>query len=114
LSSRLRQGFDLAEIIEEMAILGRTVCRVSDTMPDRPSAQDVERFFTELTGASTAVADMFRKHMAEDEQAEKRYGRLLQQIASEGLTKDAPPFRQRLQEVLELIMDAMSAQVATL
>src|SRR5438477_5316646 len=69
LSTRLRQGFDLAEIIDEIAILGRVVSRMWETAPveRRPGALDIQRFFGELTSASTLVADVFRDHMAKDE-----------------------------------------------
>src|SRR5438093_5975979 len=116
LSTRLRQGFDLAEIIDEIAILGHIVARVWETAPieQRPDALDIQRFFGELNSASTLVADMFREHMAKDEQTEKRYKRLLQLIASEALGIGEEPFQNRLRDVLELIMEAMNAHVAFL
>src|SRR5690242_15328283 len=79
-SARIRQGFDLAEIIEEIAILGRVVSQMweTDRAEQRPHREDIQRFFGELNAASTIVADVFREHMLEDEQTEKRYARLLQ------------------------------------
>lgn len=116
LSTRLRQGFDLAEIIDEIAILGHVVSRTWEAAPleQRPAALDIQRFFGVLNAASTLVADMFREHMAKDEQTEKRYTRLLQLVASEALEVGEQPFRNRLRDVLELIMEAMDAQVAVL
>jgi signal transduction histidine kinase len=116
LSTRLRQGFDLAEIIDEIAILGHIVARVWETAPieQRPDALDIQRFFGELSSASTLIADMFREHMAKDEQTEKRYTRLLQLIANEALGIGEQPLQNRLKDVLELIMEAMNAQVAVL
>jgi len=116
LSTRLRQGFDLAEIIDEITILGCVVSRMWETAPieQRPDAVDIQRFFGELNAASTLVADMFREHMAKDEQTEKRYSRLLQLVASEALGVGEQPFQNRLRDVLELIMEAMEAQVAVL
>ena len=115
-STRLRQGFDLAEIIEEIAILGRVVSRMWETAPieQRPDPLDIQRFFAELSSASTLVADMFREHMEKDEQTEKRYTRLLQLVASEALRMGEQPFQDRLKDVLELIMEAMDARVAAL
>jgi signal transduction histidine kinase/CheY-like chemotaxis protein len=115
LSTRLRQGFDLAEIVDEIAILGRVVSRIWETasIEQRPAALDIQRFFGELNAASTLVADMFREHMVKDEQTEKRYARLLQLVASEALGT-GEPFQNRIKEVLELIMEAMDAQVAVL
>ena len=116
LSTRIRQGFDLAEIIEEIAILGRVVSSMWANIPVRqwPDASEVERFFAELTAASTACADIFREHMLEDEQKEKRYARLLQQIAAEALAKDQQPLVQWIKDALRLIMEAMDAEAATL
>jgi len=116
LSTRIRQGFDLAEIIEEIAILGRVVARIWEAGPaeEWPSAGDIERFFAELSAASTAAADIFREHMLEDEQTEKRYARLLQQIATEALTRNGKPLQEWIKDALQLIMEAMDAQAATL
>jgi signal transduction histidine kinase/CheY-like chemotaxis protein len=116
LSSRLRQGFDLAEIIDEIAILGNVVSRMWQAAPaaQRPDMVGIQRFFGELNAASTLVADMFRDHMGKDEQTEKRYARLLQLLASEAMRVGEEPFQNRLREVLELIMEAMDAQVAVL
>ncbi|PYR97243.1 MAG: histidine kinase [Acidobacteria bacterium] len=116
LSTRLRQGFDLAEIIDEIAILGHIVTRMWETAPieQHPDALDIQRFFAELSSASILVAEMFREHMAKDQQTEKRYTRLLQLIASEALRIGEQPFQDRLKDVLELIMEAMNAQVAIL
>ncbi len=95
LSARLRQGFDLAEIIDEITILGHVVSRMWETSPigERPDALDIQRFFGELNTASTLVADMFREHMAKDEQTEKRYTRLLQLVASEAMGSANNPFK---------------------
>src|SRR5262245_13213530 len=115
LSSRIRLGFDLAEIIEEFAILGRVISGIWENGDGKPEdAGEVQRFFRELNAASTAAAKIFWRHMSEDEQSDKRYTRLLQQIANEALAKGGQPFQERLDDVLELIMEAMNAQAATL
>jgi signal transduction histidine kinase len=116
LASRLRQGFDLAEIVEELAILGRVVARQGEAVsPEaRPTTEEIDLLFAELNAAATLIADMFREHMRKDEQGEKRYMRLLQQIASSALESGAHPLRKRLREVIELIMEAMDAQSAAL
>jgi signal transduction histidine kinase/DNA-binding response OmpR family regulator len=116
LSARIRQGFDLPEIIEEIAILGRVVSSMWAKAPvgQWPDAAEVERFFGELNAASTAAADIFREHMSEDEQKEKRYARLLLQVATEALGKDQPPLQQWIKDALQLIMEAMDAEAATL
>src|SRR5881296_4540128 len=116
LSARLRQGFDLAEIIEEISLLGHCIARTwLVARPEhRPKAEDAERLFAELSKASAAVADMFREHLLNDEQSEKRYVRLLEAIAKEALDAGAPQFRERLEDALKVIMESMNAQSAAI
>ena len=116
LSARLRQGFDLAEIIEELALLGRCIARMWLAAPaeNRPQIEDAELLFSELHTASTAIAEMFREHMLNDEQSEKRYLRLLESIADEALAPGAPQFDKRLEDALGMIVQAMNAQSAAL
>ncbi len=116
LSARLRQGFDLAEIIEELALLGRCIAKMWLTAPaeNRPQIEEAELLFSELHTASTAIAEMFREHMLNDEQSEKRYLRLLESIAGEALAPGAPLFHKRLEDALEMIVQAMNAQSAAL
>jgi signal transduction histidine kinase len=117
LSSRLRQGFVLNEIVTEFAILGRCVSSVLDGEParDRPAAGAVARMFCELHAAVAAVTRIFNEHMLEDQQREKRYSQLLQRIASEsmGAPERAPP-RRLFDEALTVVMAAMGAQTAAL
>jgi signal transduction histidine kinase len=115
-SSRLRHGFQLAEVVEEFAILGRCVTRVWNrgSLTEAPPTAEVESFFEELNRTSVAVTDIFTRHMMEDEQTEKRYIGLIQAIANEALQADRPAFRERLNDVLELIAGAMAASSAAL
>ena len=101
LSTRLRQGFDLAEIIDEIEILGHVVSRTWEAAPieQGPAAIDIQRFFGELNAASILIAEMFREHMAKDQQTEKRYTRLLEHVASEALRVGEQPFQNRLRDV---------------
>ncbi|MCP3165780.1 sensor histidine kinase [Myxococcus qinghaiensis] len=115
-ATRLRQGFHVAEVIEEFMLLGRCISSMWATAPreERPDVADVEQLFTELHGASQAVIELFSEHMREDEQTEKRYLRLIQKVATESLKVDATSLRGRLTEVLELVMEALGAQAALL
>lgn len=115
LASRLREGFDLAEILAEFVLLERCIVAMWSPLPpdQRPSAEDIDRLHVHVQTAITDVSDMFRRHMLEDEQSEKRYLRLLQGIASDALHEDARPLRERLREILDVIMEAMGAQAAT-
>ncbi len=114
LSTRLRQGFDLAEIVAELVLLGRCIAKVWQSLPESqwPQAREIERLNAQLQVAITDVTGTFRRHMLDDEQSEKRYLRLLQTIASEALENQAPPLRERLREVMDLVKEAMGAQCA--
>ncbi|MGE6759786.1 ATP-binding protein [Corallococcus interemptor] len=115
-SARLRQGFDVAEVVEEFAILGRCITQTWATAPpgEQPDGHDVERLFTELHVAMETVADLFHTHLLEEEQTEKRYLRLLQKVASEALKLDEPNSRGQLNELLEIILEAMGARSCAL
>ncbi|TQF11609.1 GAF domain-containing sensor histidine kinase [Myxococcus llanfairpwllgwyngyllgogerychwyrndrobwllllantysiliogogogochensis] len=111
-AARLRQGFHVAEVVEEFALLGRCISMMWSTAPReaRPDVVEVEQLFIELHGASAAVIELFSEHMRDDEQTEKRYLRLIQNVASEALEVDAASLRERLVEVLELVMEGLGAQ----
>src|SRR6185312_2110992 len=116
LSARLRQGFELAEIVEEFALLGRCVAMVwsQDGGPAPPHHLEIERLFQELHLTSVGLTELFTRHMLEDEQTEKRYQRLIQSVAREALASGAPGLQERLPDVLALVMDAMGAHTAAL
>jgi signal transduction histidine kinase len=111
---RLRQGFDLSEIVADLALLERSIVGTWSRLPPdrRPSAGDVDRLHVHIRLAMSEVTDTFHRHMVEDEQSEKRYLRLLQAIASRALHGQTGPLRDRLSEVLEVVMEAMGAQCA--
>jgi signal transduction histidine kinase len=114
LSTRLRQGFDLAEILAEFVVLERCIAAAWSTLAtdQQPSAIDVERLHAHFQTATTDVSETFRRHMLEDEQSEKRYLRLLQGIASNSLRDDAKPLGERLHELLAILVEAMHANCA--
>ncbi len=116
LSSRLRQGFPLAEIVEEFALIGRCIAAMwsSGRRVEPPDHAEVERLFGELHLTSVAVAEMFTRHMLDDEQAEKQFLRLIQDVASDALQERAPPLQERLKDVLALVLEAMGARCAAL
>jgi signal transduction histidine kinase len=117
LASRIRQGFSVEEIVDELLLLGRCVARISEgerEAEETGDPGDLERLWAELNRAGAAVSDMFTKHMAEDEQEEKRYARLLRGLASAALRKGAEPLSARLNEALALIMDGVGANSAAL
>lgn len=113
LSTRLRQGYDLAEIVSELVALGRSITQAwTDGPGDRPAIADLELVHDELHVSIADATVIFRHHMLEDEQSEKRALRRIQAIASEALHDPVRPLRDRLRDVLEVIMGAMGAQCA--
>jgi signal transduction histidine kinase len=114
LSSRIRQGFDLGEIIHEFVLLGRCIAKEWQSLPEDqwPSPADIERLHSQIQLGITEVTRTFYRHMLEDEQSEKRYVRQLQAIASDALLDLARPLRDRLRDVLDVVMEAMGAQCA--
>lgn len=115
-SARLRQGFNVGEVVEEFALLGRCISRIWSASPpeEQPGVLDVGLLFAELHASMELATDLFSKHLLEDEQTEKRYQRLLQKVASESLGLKGPSTQDELKELLEVIVDAMGAQSAAL
>jgi signal transduction histidine kinase len=118
LSHRLRDGFELNEIVFEFALLARCISMAIESTPSRehPPAAEVARALSELHLTTLGAAKIFREQLLEDEQREKRYARLISNLAADALSAapDALPLRERLHEVVELIMEAMSARTASL
>jgi len=115
-STRLRQGYLATEIAEEFALLGRCIADVWAAAPpgERPDPADVDRLRDELHRVSARIVEMFASHMREDEQTEKRYLRMLQDVATDALHRGTAAFRARLPEVLELVMEATGTQGAAI
>lgn len=115
-ASRLRQGFVVAEIVEEFAILGHCISRIWALAPpqEQPELTSIAGLYHELHLASAAAVEMFNRHMLEDEQTEKRYLRLIQGVASEALHGDGEIFTLRLGEVLKLLLESVDAQSVAL
>jgi signal transduction histidine kinase len=117
LATRIRQGYSVEEIVDELLLLGRCVRQLSDDEPradGKVDGTDFERLSAELNRTAAAVSAMFRKHMEEDEQDEKRYARLLRGLARAALTHGAVPLRAKLDEALALIMEGVGANSAAL
>lgn len=114
LATRIRQGFDLSEVISEFHVLERSIVRVWGDLAeqDKPTHADIERMRERVQDATFQVTDEFFHHMLEEEQSEKRYLRLLQDIASEALHDDRRLLPERLRDVLDVVAEAMSARGA--
>jgi signal transduction histidine kinase len=115
-ATRLRQGFHLAEIVDEIALLGRCIVERCFALPsdERPTADEIDQLHTELHRVATSLTEMFDAHMREDEQTEKRYLRLLRDVANAGFHSGSTALRAALGNVLDLVMDAMDAQSAAI
>jgi signal transduction histidine kinase len=115
-STRLRQGFQLAEIVDEFVLLGRCIVERCFALPEsiRPLATEIDDLHEKLHQASATVVAMFDAHMREDEQTDKRYVRLLQGVASAALRAGTSALTESLRDILGLVMDAMDAQSAAI
>lgn len=115
-ASRIRLGFQVEEVVDEFLLVGTCTRRLwEEARPDDvPRPDDAERLWTELNRAAAAVTASFAKHMAEDEQIEKRYRRRLQMLASATFQPGAMPLRSRLKDVIDVIIEAMQASSAAL
>jgi signal transduction histidine kinase len=114
-STRLRHGYDLAEMVEELASLGRCIATSWNGGPPerQPSAGEVAQLFSELAWMTAVVIEMFTRHMLEDEQADKRHVRALELAARRALESDSGG-NTPVDKLVELAMDAMGADAASL
>lgn len=115
-ASRLRMGFTAGEVVEEFAVLGRCIAKqwAHTSLQARPPVADIKGLFAQLHGAATTVADLYTQHLLQDEQTEKRYLREIQSIASACLADDGVPLPSRFRPVLDLVREALSADVTAL
>jgi signal transduction histidine kinase len=113
-STRLRQGYELADMVEEVQLLGRSIVSVAASAAEAgPSAEEMTELFGELGRMKTVVIETFMRHMLEDEQAEKRHLRLLESALRGGLRDDSSR-ELLLSELLALAREAMGAAAASL
>jgi signal transduction histidine kinase len=115
LVARLRQGFDLGEIMDEFALLGRCIAALWAAEPadGRPDPVGIERFYAELHNASTRAADVFQRHMLEDEQLQKRLARRLDDLGVRWMRSEVDE-EDGCAAVLDILLDATGAAAATI
>lgn len=116
LASRLRQGFEIADIVEEFGLLGRCITRIWAECPEgeRPAPADLDRTLAELQTTTCVLVHMYREHVGRDDQREKRYLRRLQRVVLRDLAGEEAPASTWAPDVLELVLRAMAADVALL
>ena len=115
-ATRLRQGFQLVEILDEFALLARCVVDSCFELreDERPATAEIDELHANLYRASAAVVGLFEAHMREDEQTEKRYARLLQDLATAAVASGTCALPHVLCDVADLVADAMSAPAAAI
>jgi hypothetical protein len=113
-ANRLRQGFVLNDILTEYGVLGRSIVRRAGAAAP---ASEHQRLLAELRLAYSAVTTVFNEHMLEDEQVEKHYRRLIDDVANDAAAAPStgtPPLSERAHQMLELVMAAVGADTADL
>jgi len=117
-SHRLRQGFELSEVVVEFSMLATVIGEAIDAVAaaERPTARDITALFQELHAATSTVTHIYSEHLLEDEQLEKRYARLIQDVVTEAIHagNGGLPMRDRLRDILALVREAVAADVAVL
>jgi len=116
IATRLRQGFELSEMVEELSLLGRAIARAwIDARPSHGGdPADLEGLFAELDAASQDMTDFVRAYLANDEQLERRFARRLEEMAQSSLAAGAVPLHQRLPEIVALLAETLGAPMLSL
>ena len=115
LADRLRQGFELPEMVEEFQILGRCIEATWSGKVECPDPAEIERMHQELRGATTAAIALFGGDLIQYQQSEKRFLRRLQKVATDSMAENSVvSARHRLTEMLDVISDALRAETTGL
>lgn len=116
LSLRLRQGFNLDEVVREYVLLGECISQMLATLapPDVPRVEDVAAVRHALDAAITTAVETFGRHLAEDERNEKRYLGMLDELATGAFGLGAARFQERTKSVVELVREAVGADMCAL
>jgi signal transduction histidine kinase len=111
---RLREGFRVDEAVSEYALLGRCILEVWLAY-ERPPPKDFDWLFDTFDRAQAEVRRLFMQHLIEDEQVEKRYVRLLDQLASDIVRDDErDPRDLSLDRFLRILCDGVEAECGQL
>lgn len=116
LSSRLRAGFQLDEVLDELSILRRVIARVwlAEPPDERPRGSEMDGVASEIDMQGARLQEAFREYLALDEQSEKRFLRLLDEAFRMERDGEPPLSVARLKTAIELVMEAMDAKAAAL
>jgi signal transduction histidine kinase len=113
LGARLREDFLLPDIVEEVLLLGASIADVYRvSAPGEPPFAEMQLVIAELERAAASVSQIYVQHLLDDEQAEKKILRRIQDIATEArghADDETPPLRARLPDVLSVVLEAVAA-----
>lgn len=115
LADRLRQGFELPEMVEEFQNLGRCIAATCAAKPEaeRPTPAELEQLQEELRDATTSAMALFGENLIQYQQSEKQFLRRLQKVASDSENATVQ-VGSRPHEMLAVIADALRAETTGL
>lgn len=111
-NDRLRQGYELADVIREYALLERCIYQTWTRMQrggDWPPEEEISAVHAALGEVVRVAVGAFAEHFVEEEQLEKRHLRMLQRLACEG-----GALSERLHAMLEELRLALSARAVVM
>lgn len=118
LSARLREGFGLNDIVEELMLLGTCVTLEVTAAggDDGVDPSELARLHTTLREDAGTTIEVVTRYLLDDVQVEKQYLRRLHSLAGSTLlnAEGEGTLTDRLREVLELAMEAVGAQTAAI
>jgi signal transduction histidine kinase len=116
LTPRIRRAFDLSEIVEEFVLLEGCLASLWASLPldQRPHERDRLKVAGLMHRILVRLTEILHEQLELDEQWERRCLQLLQAIADQSLWAPDAPLQLRLRELLELVLEAMTADTAAL
>jgi len=115
LSARLREGYQLKDVLDELVLLGSCVT-LEATGREGGDAAGLSRLHAALREDVGVVIEAMTQYLINDVQEEKQYLRRLQSLATEAMlsANGESTFKDHLRDVLALVMEAVGAPTAAL
>jgi signal transduction histidine kinase len=118
LSARLREGYRLNDVLEEMVLLGSCVTLEASGAGsgEAVDGEGLARFHATLREDVREVIEAMTQYLINDVQEEKQYLRRLHSLANEALLSPdtESTLKDHLRDVLQLVMEAVGGQTAAL
>lgn len=118
LSARLREGYRLEDVLDELVLLGSCVTMEASGAADREGldASELARVHAALREDVGVVIEAMTQYLINDVQEEKQYLRRLHSLATEAMlsANGESTFKEHLRDVLALVMESVGAQTAAL